>query len=89
MATKPKKTYKRTFSITLPEREGRLLKMYADDHGVTRPEALRRMVREALRQYKEQKGNIQPDNQLGLFDCVQMDIFGNFSQPKSNDESES
>lgn len=89
MGIKTKKTYKKTFSITLPEREGRLLKMYAQDYNITRPEALRRMVRDALRQYKEQKGNIEPDNQLGLFDCVQMDIFGAIGQPKSNDESES
>lgn len=78
MATKTKKTYSKTFSITLPEREGKLLKMYALDYGITRPEAIRRMVRVALREYKEAKGNIEPDNQLGLFDAVvQMDIFSN------------
>lgn len=71
-ANKPK-TYK--FSITLPEREGKLLKMYAEDYGTTRPAAIRRMVCKCLKEYRQAKGTIEPDNQLGLFDAMQIDIF--------------
>lgn len=75
MNNKVKTPKTKKFSITLPEREGKLLKMYAQDYGITRPMALRRMVREGLKAYQQAKGTIQPDNQLGLFDPLQMDIF--------------
>lgn len=75
MKVKTKKPKVKKFSITLPEREGKLLKMYADDYGITRPAAIRKMVREGLKQYRAAKGNIEPDNQLTLFDSLQMDIF--------------
>ena len=49
------------------------------DH-VSCPEAVRRMVREALKQYKSVSSNAEPLNQLGLFDTVQVDIFNNTSK---------
>lgn len=77
MQKKPKAKKPKKFSITLPEREGELLSLYAKEHKITRPAALRRMVREGLKAYKQSlsKRNIQPDNQLGLFDMVQIEMF--------------
>lgn len=87
MNAKPKKTKIKKFSIALPEREGKLLKMYADDYGISRPEALRRMVRDALREYRSKKGEIVPDNQLGLFDSIQIDIFADSLSQSDSDET--
>lgn len=70
-------------SITLPEREGELLAQYAKELGTTRPAAAHRILREFLRQYKPSVGDSQPQNQLGLFDTIQIDIFNNTS--KSSD----
>ncbi|MBQ0159916.1 MAG: hypothetical protein KBT28_04750 [Bacteroidales bacterium] len=77
MQKKPKAKKTKRFSITLPEREGELLGLYAKEHKITRPAAIRRMVRESLKQYKQSlaKRDIQPDNQLGLFDMVQIEMF--------------
>ena len=73
------------FSIALPEREGELLNAYARDNGISRPEAIRRMVRQSLRQYKADMAATalgQPANQLNLFDSIQIDIFNNTSKAK-------
>lgn len=80
---KKKTTKVKRFSITLPEREGELLKQYAKEHGITRPMALRRLVRQSLRQYKIERANTLqsvPKNQLNLFDSIQVDIFDNTSK---------
>ena len=70
-------------SISLSEREGELLARYAKEMGTTRPAAVRRFVRECLRQYRSQSKNVEPKNQLGLFDSMQIDIFNITS--KTND----
>lgn len=67
-------------SITLPEREGELLKRYAQEFGTTRPAAARKMILTALRQYKVSAAKAEPKNQLGLFDTLQVDIFNNTSK---------
>lgn len=69
-------------SISLPEREAELLALYAQEAGISRPKAAHRIVREFLRQYKEHRGEsaLQPKNQLGLFDSIQIDIFNNTSK---------
>ena len=64
-------------SITLSEREGEMLKRFAKEYGTTRPAAARRMVLDALRQYKVSAAKAEPKNQLGLFDTLQVDIFNN------------
>lgn len=79
MSTKKKSNVKK-FSVSLPEQEGRLLKLYADDFGISRPMAIRRMVRECLRQYSKAKGELAPANQLDLFDSVQIDIFDDIAK---------
>ncbi len=75
---KAKKTKK--ISITLPEREGEVLKVYAKELGITRPAAVKRIVRETLKQYKTAVAKAEPKNQLGLFDSLQVDIFNNTSK---------
>ena len=67
-------------SITLPEREGDMLKRFAQQNGTTRPAAVRRMVIDALKQYKVAASKAEPRNQLGLFDTLQVDIFNNTSK---------
>ncbi len=75
------KTHKnKRISIALPEREGKLLACYAKEHGLTRPDAMRRILREYLREYKLQLSNAEPQNQLGLFDSLQIDIFNSTSK---------
>ncbi len=67
-------------SFTLPEREGEMLKSYAAELGISRQTAVKRMVREALKQYKASSLSSEPRNQLGLFDTLQIDIFNNASK---------
>ena len=76
MATQ-RKTRKKKISFALPEREGEMLALYAKEMGVSRPAAVRRMVKSALREHFQDRPKAQPENQLGLFDAVQIDIFNN------------
>lgn len=73
-----KKTKK--FSFVLPAREDELLTLYAKEHSLTRPEAVRRILREFLRQYRNALAKAEPENQLGLFDSLQIDIFNSTSK---------
>ena len=78
-----KKAKKKKISITLPSWEGEMLKSYAKAHRTTCPAAAHKMVRQALRQYKEERGSLpepEPKNQLNIFDSIQMDIFDNTSK---------
>lgn len=75
MRKKPIKRKKITF--TLPEREGEVLSLYAKEKGISRPDAVRRMVRATLREYSSSLAKAEPRNQLGLFDVVQMEMFEN------------
>ena len=79
-ARKPKK---KKIIITLPEREGEMLKAYAKHNGTTCPAAVHRMVRQTLRQFKAEvakQGKAEPQNQLNIFDSIQVDIFNNTSK---------
>ena len=77
---KAKAKKNKKISITLPEREGEVLKVYAKELGITRPAAVKRIVRETLKQYKTALAKAEPKNQLGLFDSLQVDIFNNTSK---------
>ena len=77
---RPRAIKAKIISITLPEREGEMLKLYAKENGTTKPAAVRRMVIAALRQYKSNAAKHQPKNQLELFDTIQVDIFNNTSK---------
>lgn len=87
MSTKPKMRRIKKITITLSEKEGEWLSIYSQDLGISRPAVVRRLVREGLREYKSLRGGrIEPENQLGLFDSIQVDIFNNTS--KTDDLSE-
>lgn len=83
MGTTKKSNKAKRISISLSEREGELLARYAKETGTTRPAAVRRFVHECLRQYKSLSRSSEPENQLGLFDSLQIDIFNITS--KTND----
>lgn len=80
--TSARKPKKKKVVITLPEREGEMLKAYARLNGTTCPAAVHRMVRQALRQFKAESAQSKPEpqNQLNLFDTIQVDIFNNTSK---------
>ncbi len=81
MSTRPKTKRNQRIAITLSEKEGEWLSLYAKEIGSTRPAIIHRMVREGLRQYKAMRGgHIEPKNQLDLFDSIQVDIFNNTSK---------
>lgn len=73
---------KKKFSFVLPEREDELLTLYAKEHSISRPESARRILRDFLRQYRSTIAKSEPDNQLGLFDSLQIDIFNSTSKTK-------
>lgn len=78
MIKRPKMRRIKKITITLSEKEGEWLSLYAQDLGISRPDVVRRLVREGLKQYKSIRGgNFEPDNQLNLFDSIQVDIFNN------------
>lgn len=82
---KPKK-----ISITLPAWEGEMLKSYAKRHQTTCPAAAHKMIRQALRQFKSEMKDMakaEPENQLNIFDSIQVDIFNNTAKVECNDGS--
>ena len=77
MSVTPKPKAKR-YTVALSECEMRRLTVYAASSGVDRPTALARLLKQALREVAS--GIKVPDideNQLRLFDSVQIDIFNN------------
>ena len=75
-----RKSKAKRFCFALPARDAELLKLYADHHGITRPDAVRRILREQLKQYASNLPKPEPKNQLELFDTLQVDIFNNTSK---------
>lgn len=71
---------KKKMSISLSEQEREMLSLYAAEMGVSRPVALRRIVKRQLNDYMHNKGTATPPNQLDIFDSVQIDIFNNTSK---------
>lgn len=53
------------------------LSVYAIEMDVTRPLALRSIVKTYLKEYEKRSITHVPDNQLSLFDSIQLDIFNN------------
>lgn len=75
-----KKPKQKKYVLTLSEREALRLSRYADAIGVSRPLALQRLVKQALRQAADVPAGKEDSNQLGLFDTLQIDIFNNASR---------
>lgn len=66
---------KKKVSISLTEREADLLQFYAQQKGITKGVAVKRILKAGLQQYAAMQENEVPCNQLGLFDGEQTDIF--------------
>ena len=70
-------TTRKKYSISLTEREGRLLQLYAESRGISRPAALHSLLKQQFKNLGEQQLQPHIKNQLGLFDVLQIDIFSN------------
>ena len=80
MAVSPKqkpKQKRKKISISFSVKEVEVLNRYAADMGSSRAVALRRIVKSHLADYLRNALNAAPDNQLDIFDSVQIDIFNN------------
>ncbi len=75
--SKPKKIKPKKYTLTLSEREALRLGRYAEALGVSRPLALQRLMKQALREAADFPVGKEDTNQLGLFDTLQIDIFNN------------
>ena len=75
--SKPKKIKPKKYTLTLSEREAFRLGRYAEALGVSRPLALQRLMKQALREAADLPVGKEDTNQLGLFDTLQIDIFNN------------
>ena len=66
------------YVVALHECEWSRLTVYAAQCGIDRPTALGRLLRQSLREVaKGVRADDTDDNQLRLFDSVQIDIFNN------------
>jgi hypothetical protein len=74
---KTKKPRLKKYTLVLSEPEMRRLTRYAEQEGVDRPVALHRIVSQTLRQVPLSPVDRRDENQLGLFDSLQIDIFNN------------
>ena len=72
---KPKQKKLKKVSISLSEREADLLQRYAKSLGTTKGMALKKLMKNGLREFAADSAKPIPQNQLGLFDAVQTDIF--------------
>lgn len=75
--TKEKKPHTKKYTLTLSEREAVRLGLYADRSGISRPQALQRLMKQALRELGQMPNCDRDEKQLGLFDTLQIDIFNN------------
>ena len=77
---------RKKYTVTLNECEMRRLTVYAAESGMDRPEALMKLLRQSLRQVSAASGvHVADENQLRLFDSVQIDIFNNAVKTKNDD----
>lgn len=74
----------RRYTVTLSECEVRRLTSYAAHADTDRPTALHRLLSQALRDATAglADNTKHDENQLGLFDSVQLDIFNNTHKVK-------
>ena len=70
-------------AVTLSERDIAALQRFASDNGLTKAIAVRRIVKRFLAEYdKDRVIEVVAENQIGLFDSMQTDIFGNLTKLK-------
>ena len=81
MIEKPQK--KKKYSIALSKQESEVLSLYAEELGVGKLAAVRRIIREHLAGYVQNHPIRTSTNQLDIFDSVQIDIFNQTSKVES------
>lgn len=70
-------------TISLSSRDFEKLTRYAKSQKILRPLAAKRLLRAQLSTISFEKVDVQPKNQLGLFDSLQIDIFNGTSKTES------
>ncbi|MBO7227316.1 MAG: hypothetical protein IKY22_09815 [Bacteroidales bacterium] len=70
--------------ITLSERDNILLSNYAREHNISRAIAAKQILHQSLIANAKQLANTAPENQLCLFDNVQIDIFDIIKEETKN-----
>lgn len=75
MQKKKKVAKGKKLTITLSERDMATLQQLAKSKKVTKAIAAKRILRDSLVEFKKNLPTKAPQNQLGLFDSVQIDIF--------------
>ncbi len=67
--------YKTHFAFKLSDRDAKMLAIYAKQNDLKPLSALKKILRETLEKEFENMSDLTPENQLDLFDPVQMNIF--------------
>ncbi|MDO4217441.1 MAG: hypothetical protein Q4D03_04610 [Bacteroidales bacterium] len=83
---KKKNNWGKKVYVTLSESDIDALRRYADAHHQAPAVAIRQVLRRELADYIVQKEKGKPDNQLGLFDSLQIDIFNNTARVCDDDD---
>lgn len=81
MKSKKSKHKGKKLAVTLSERDVALLQRFAAANGLSKAVAMRRIVKRFLAEYASD--NVVEEvaaNQIGLFDSMQTDIFGNLTK---------
>ncbi len=65
----------RKIVLTLSDRDNAFLLEYAREREISRSVAAKQIIHQALMEYAKTLDNFIPENQLRLFDSVQVDIF--------------
>lgn len=84
MSAANKKSVKnKKLTFVLSPRYFSLLERYANEYGIGKADAIRSILKSALRTFeKEHPLCAEDENQLNIFDSLQFDIFHNLSKTK-------
>ena len=79
MKKSPDRKHVKRYTVTLSDCEVRRLTRYAKASNIDRPTALHRLLSQSLREATADlsEAPAHNENQLGLFDTLQIDIFNN------------
>lgn len=79
-SAKKRKIKTKRVTFVLSEQDYSALDAYAASIGCTRAIAARKAVRDKLLTFKKNSGSDVGENQLNIFDSIQIDIFNNESR---------
>lgn len=80
------KAKKLKLKLTISERDNRLLLLYAKEHGVSRAVAAKQIIHQTLVANIKNAGDNTPENQLRLFDNVQINLFDIIKEESKNQD---